>query len=78
LRFFRGNFAACFAAWVDVTLGKSKTKERGIPMNNKLAQLAYFISKIDQRHIQLAYFVFMLVGFVICSPSDGGTGPYKA
>ena len=48
-------------------------------MNNKLAQLAYFVSKIDQRHIQLAYFVFMLIGFmVIKSPSDGGTGPYRS
>jgi hypothetical protein len=48
-------------------------------MNNKLAQLAYFIGKIDQRHIQLAYFVFMLIGLIVInSPSDGGTGPYRA
>jgi len=47
-------------------------------MNNKLAQLAYFINKIDPRHVQLAYFAFAVIGFLITySPSDGGTGPYK-
>lgn len=45
-------------------------------MKNKFAQMFTLINKIDRSHIQLAYFVFMMVGFLITqSPSDGGTGP---
>lgn len=44
-------------------------------MNNKFAQLISIVSKIDRRHIQLAYFAVALAGFVILgSPSDGGGG----
>jgi hypothetical protein len=44
-------------------------------MKNKLAQLYFFVSKIDRRYIQLAYFTFMLAGFVLTqSPSDGTGG----
>lgn len=47
-------------------------------MNNTLAQLVYFVSKIDRRHIQFASFaIALLATFVIQGPSDGGTGPYK-
>jgi len=46
-------------------------------MKNKLAQLHFLVTKIDRQHIQLAYFVFMLVGFVFTqAPSDGGGGPH--
>lgn len=45
-------------------------------MNTKLAQLIFVANKIDRRYIQFAYFVLMLVGFLVAqSPSDGGTGP---
>jgi hypothetical protein len=44
-------------------------------MKNKLVQLYFFVNNIDQRYVQLAYFVFMLAGFVVTqSPSDGGGG----
>ncbi len=47
-------------------------------MKNKLAQLAYYVGKIDPRYIQFAYFAITLLAvFVIQGPSDGGTGPYK-
>lgn len=47
-------------------------------MKNKLAQLQVLVSKIDRRYIQLAYFAFMLIGFIVVnSPSDGGGGPFK-
>jgi hypothetical protein len=41
-------------------------------MKNKLAQLHLFISQIDQRYVQLAYFALMLAAFIVQSPSDGG------
>jgi hypothetical protein len=45
-------------------------------MKNKFAQMLTLVTKIDRSHIQLAYFVFMMVSFIITqSPSDGGTGP---
>jgi hypothetical protein len=45
-------------------------------MKNKLPQILTLVSKIDRNTIQLAYFAFMLVGFILTqSPSDGGTGP---
>ena len=45
-------------------------------MKNKLPQLIAFISKIDLNTIQLAYFAFAVLGFVLLqAPSDGGTGP---
>ena len=45
-------------------------------MKNQFAQLHFLVTKIDRQHIQLAYFVFMLAGFVLLqSPSDGGGGP---
>ncbi|MEP6894024.1 MAG: hypothetical protein ABI986_00320 [Chloroflexota bacterium] len=47
-------------------------------MKNKIAQLAYFLNKIDHNHIQFAYFVFVLLAFLIVqSPSDGGVGPSR-
>jgi len=50
-----------------------QTKERGVPMNSKLALL---ISKIDPRYISIAYFAFVLFLKVVAdSPMDGGTGP---
>jgi hypothetical protein len=46
-------------------------------MNKKFAQLAYFVSKIDRRYLQFAYFTLILVGTLILPcPADGGVGPY--
>jgi len=46
-------------------------------MKTKLAQLVSLVSKFGPRHIQTAYFVLALAGYIILrSPSDGGTGPY--
>lgn len=46
-------------------------------MKTKLAQLVSFVSKFDLRHIQFAYFVLALAGYIVLrAPSDGGTGPY--
>ena len=46
-------------------------------MKIKLAQFVSFVNKFNYRHIQMAYFVMALAGYVILrSPSDGGTGPY--
>jgi hypothetical protein len=46
-------------------------------MKNKLAQLYILVSKIDRRHIQLAYFAFVLAGLALLpqAPTDGGGGP---
>jgi len=45
-------------------------------MKNKLTQLIYLATKIDRRHIQYAYFVLLLTGFLIArAPVDGGGGP---
>ena len=45
-------------------------------MKSQLVQLVYFVNKIDRRHLQLAYFAFMLVGFLFTQkPADGGVGP---
>ncbi len=47
-------------------------------MKNKLAQLVYFVNKIDRHHIQFAYFALMIVGFMFLQrPSDGGGGPFN-
>ncbi len=43
-------------------------------MKNKLFQLYAYASTIDRRYLQLAYSVFMLAVFIICSPEDGGSG----
>jgi hypothetical protein len=47
-------------------------------MNNKLAQLVSFVSKIDRRHIQFAHLVLALfVAIVVQGPIDGGIGPVR-
>jgi hypothetical protein len=44
-------------------------------MKNKLSQLLVLASRIDPRHIQLAYALFALLGLVfIQSPADGSGG----
>ena len=46
-------------------------------MKNKLAQLQVLVSKIDRHYLQLAYFAFVLVGFLyVNAPADGGGGPF--
>jgi len=46
-------------------------------MKTKLAQFVSFVSGIDHRHIQYAYFVLVLVGFAVMQkPSDGSIGPF--
>ena len=46
-------------------------------MKNKLARFYVLASKIDPHYLQLAYFVFVLVGFVFLpTPADGGGGPH--
>lgn len=46
-------------------------------MKNKISQLAYFVNQIDRRHIQVAYFLVMMIASIIMKrPSDGGTDPY--
>jgi hypothetical protein len=45
-------------------------------MKNTIAQLQITIAKIDRRYLQLAYFAFLLAGFVLRAPSDGGGGPF--
>ena len=45
-------------------------------MKNKITQIFSVVSKFDRRHIQLAYFVLVLAGYIVMrSPYDGGTGP---
>ena len=45
-------------------------------MKNKFTQLVYLANKIDRRHIQFAYFVLLLAGFLFAPcPVDGGGGP---
>ena len=45
-------------------------------MKTKFAQLVSFVSKLDRRHIQLAYFVLAVIGYVVLrAPSDGSIGP---
>lgn len=47
-------------------------------MKSKFAQLVYFVSNIDRRHLQLAYFAFTLfAAFVLNAPSEGGIGPTR-
>jgi hypothetical protein len=44
-------------------------------MKNKFAQLYLFVSQVDHRYLQLAYFAFILaVSFGVRSPVDGGGG----
>jgi hypothetical protein len=52
-------------------------KERGVPMQTKIAQLVSFVNRIDRRHMQIAYFAVLLLTAVIQGPSDGGTGPFR-
>jgi hypothetical protein len=55
-----------------------QTQERGASMKSKFAQLVYFVSNIDRRHLQLAYFAFTLfAAFVLNAPSEGGIGPTR-
>lgn len=45
-------------------------------MKNKITQVYLVVSKFDRRHIQLAYLVLALAGYIVLrSPYDGGTGP---
>lgn len=46
-------------------------------MNKKLAQLAYFVNRIDRRYLQFTYFVLILAVGVLVQPcpADGGGGP---
>jgi hypothetical protein len=45
-------------------------------MKNTISQFIYFINKLDRRHIQFAYFVLVLAGFLFAqAPADGGGGP---
>ncbi len=46
-------------------------------MKSKLAQLVFFVSKIDRRHLQIAYLfiMFFFAPIVVQGPSDGGVGP---
>ena len=45
-------------------------------MKNTFAQFQLLVAKIDRRHLQIAYFAFMLAAVVLRVPSDGGGGPY--
>jgi len=46
-------------------------------MKNKLTQLYILVSRIDRRHMQLAYFTFVLLASAVMqSPADGGGGPH--
>jgi len=52
-------------------------RKRYCPMKNTFSRIQFLASKIDRRHIQFAYFVLMLAGFIVTkAPSDGGGGPY--
>ena len=42
-------------------------------MKNKFVQLYILASNIDRRYLQLAYFVFLVAGFIAQSPADGGS-----
>ena len=47
-------------------------------MNNKLAQLVSFVSKIDRRYIQFAHLALALfVAIVVQGPTDGSIGPVR-
>jgi len=43
-------------------------------MKNKLFKLYAYVITIDRRYLQLAYSVFLLAFFILCSPEDGGSG----
>ena len=47
-------------------------------MNNKIARIALFASKINRQHIQLAFAILALAMLVlgIGAPSDGGGTPH--
>jgi hypothetical protein len=47
-------------------------------MKTRLNQFVSFVSRIDRRHWQVAYFAVLLLTAVIQGPSDGGTGPFGA
>ena len=45
-------------------------------MNKKIAQLAYFVSRINRQHIQFAFLMLTLAaGLFAPCPADGGGGP---
>lgn len=47
-------------------------------MKIKLAQLVYFVNRIDRRHLQLAYFAFtVFAALIVQGPYDGGVGPTR-
>jgi len=47
-------------------------------MKTKFAQFVCFVSNIDRRHLQFAYFALTLfAAFVAQGPSDGGIGPTR-
>lgn len=47
-------------------------------MKNQLAQLVYFVSKIDRRYVQFAHLALALfVAIVIQGPTDGSIGPVR-
>ncbi|HEY5730175.1 MAG TPA: hypothetical protein VIS72_09010 [Anaerolineales bacterium] len=46
-------------------------------MKTKFAQLISFVSSIDRRYLQTAYFALSLFTvLVVQGPSDGGVGPF--
>jgi hypothetical protein len=46
-------------------------------MKNTFAQIQLWVSRIDRRHLQLAYFALALAAATaLRSPSDGGGGPF--
>lgn len=45
-------------------------------MKTKLAQISYFVAKVDPRYFRFAYFVLMLgVAILMRTPAGGGTDP---
>ena len=43
-------------------------------MKTKLTQLFFYISNIDRRYMQFAYFVFTLALYILRVPDDGSGG----
>lgn len=55
-----------------------KPKRKRCSMNNKLAKLVSFVSKIDRRYIQFAHLALALfVAIVVQGPLDGSIGPVR-
>ena len=44
-------------------------------MKNSIAQIQLLVSRIDRRHLQLAFFALALF-LKTMAPSDGGGGPF--